>query len=186
VDVVFVGTWEAERCKQLEALVVAIPARYSIWGTQWEKVNSSSPLHPFLHHKPALMDDMAKAVHGAKVSLAFLRKENRDDYTQRSFEIPACGGVLLGERTKRHQGFYREGKDAEFFDADSINELVAKVSLLLSDHDHREMIRRSGRSALLQQKHTYEDRLNRLIEIYSSERRNVEHRVSNSLTCHFV
>jgi spore maturation protein CgeB len=113
------------------------------------------------------MAEMAKAIGGAKISLAFLRKENRDDYTQRTFEIPACGGVLLAERTARHLDFYQEGVEAEFFDANSNDDLVSKALFLLKNDVHREKLRGAGRAALLRQQHTYEDRVARLIELYS-------------------
>jgi len=166
-DVLFVGTWEKYRCRQLEYLVRRVPARYSIWGSQWEKVSFSSPLQPFLRKRPIVMAEMAKAIGGAKISLAFLRKENRDDYTQRTFEIPACGGVLLAERTARHLDFYQEGVEAEFFDANSNDDLVSKALFLLKNDVHREKLRGAGRAALLRQQHTYEDRVARLIELYS-------------------
>lgn len=116
------------------------------------------------------MDELPKAIGGAKVSLAFLRKQNRDDYTQRTFEIPACNGVFLAERTDRHMKFYREGKEAEFFDPNSPTELIDKVRLLLSDETHRESMRQAGREALLSQRHTYRDRLERLLQLYRDQR----------------
>lgn len=158
-DVVFVGTWERERCGLLEELVRRVPARYAIWGTQWERVSPGSPLVPHVRRRQVIMDDMAKALGGAKIALAFLRKENRDDYTQRSFEIPACGGVLVGERTERHRRFYQEGVEAEFFAPDSVTELEEKVVSLLADAPRRESMRTLGREALLRQRHTYRDRL---------------------------
>jgi glycosyltransferase involved in cell wall biosynthesis len=169
-DVVFVGTWEKERCRLLENLVQEVPAKYAIWGSQWDKVRMRSPLLPFIRGKAIYMADMAKAIGGAKIALAFLRKQNRDDYTQRTFEIPACGGVLLAERTQRHISFYKEGQEAEFFDPASKRELAEKVQLILSDTEYREKLRAAGRISLLRQRHTYADRMARLLEVYASER----------------
>ena len=56
--------------------------------------------------------EYAKALSGAKMCLAFLSKLNRDTYTRRCFEIPACGRVLLCERTADMQGLLREGDEA--------------------------------------------------------------------------
>lgn len=170
-DVVFIGTWEQERCKLLETLVRRVRCRYAIWGTQWNKAGKWSPLKEFIRGREAVMDEMAKVIGGAKVALAFLRKENRDDYTQRTFEIPACGGVLLGERTRRHLEFFREGEEAEFFDHNSPDEMVAKVQMLLTNNDHRENVRATGRAALLRQPHTYRDRMERVLELYNKHRR---------------
>jgi hypothetical protein len=73
----------------------------------------------------------------------------------------------LGERTRRHLQFYKEGNDAEFFEPDSNKELVHKVQQLLNRASYRENLRLAGRAALLRQKHTYKDRLIRLFEIYA-------------------
>jgi spore maturation protein CgeB len=164
-DVVFVGTWEAERCALLEQLVERIPARYAIWGSLWSNVSRRSALRPYIVGRDALEDDQCRALGGAKVALAFLRKKNRDDYTQRTFEIPACGGLLLAERTPRHLSFYREGIEAEFFDPNRPRELNEKVRMLLSEPAHRQAVRAAGMQALARQHHTYRDRLLRLLEI---------------------
>jgi spore maturation protein CgeB len=166
-DVVFVGTWEAERCHLLEQLVQRVPARYAIWGSHWSGAGKNSPLRPYLIGRDALLDDQCRALGGAKISLAFLRKLNRDDYTQRTFEIPACGGLLLAERTARHASFYREGIEAEFFDPQSPEELIEKVRSLLADPARRQAIRDAGKQALERQHHTYRDRLERLLQIHS-------------------
>ena len=55
---------------------------------------------------------MARALGGSKLSLGFLRKKNRDLYTVRTFEIPACNGVLLAERTRAHEAIYKGGVEA--------------------------------------------------------------------------
>ena len=163
-DVVFIGTWEAQRAQLLEAVVGRTPATFAIYGDQWNKLAAKSCLRPLV--KPAIYgDDLCKALGAAKISLAFLRKENRDDYTQRTFEIPACGGLLLAERTPRHQQYYREGSDAEFFDASAPDELARKIVDLLSNEERRERIRASGMLAVRTQQHTYADRLVRLLEV---------------------
>lgn len=166
VDVAFVGTYEAQRARLLEYLVSRVPARYAVFGAQWEKLRRRSPLRRWVCHEELWLDDFAKALGGAKVSLGFLRKENRDDYTQRTFEIPACGGCFLAERTKRHGEFYVEGQQAEFFGADAPDELCRKVRNLLEDGEHREIIRNGGHAALLRQKHTYRDRMEQLITTF--------------------
>lgn len=171
VDVVFVGNYEQERSQLLEELVTRIRANYAIWGVQWHKVGRHSPLAPHIKGRSVVVDDMAKAIGGAKVALAFLRKENRDDYTQRTFEIPACSGVLLGERTRRHQEIYREGEEAEFFDHRSPDELASKVRMLLNDDVHRERVRAAGRAALLRQAYTYQDRMQRVLELFNKHHR---------------
>lgn len=169
-DVVFIGTWEEDRCAMLETLMAKVPAEYAIHGAMWNKTKRTSPVRRALRSSGVFLDDMAKAIGGAKISLGFLRKQSRDDYTQRTFEIPACGGLLLAERTPRHLGFFREGIEAEFFEVTSIDELCCKVYALLGDQHRRDSIREAGRQALLRQHHTYADRMQTLLAIYRAER----------------
>jgi spore maturation protein CgeB len=169
-DVLFIGTWEKSRAKLLEELVSAVPARYSVWGTQWEKLSPTSSLRSFVRQRQLVGDDMAAAISQARISLGFLRKANRDEYTQRSFEIPACGGLLLAERTPSHQRLFREGIEAEFFDPDDPTELITKVRQLLVDDVRRERIRAAGTLAVTRGHHTYADRLQRLMELYETRK----------------
>jgi spore maturation protein CgeB len=169
-DVLFVGTWEDERARLLEHLAATVPARYAIYGNQWERLSRRSPLRPFTAGRAAVGDDMAKAIAASKIALGFLRKRNRDDYTQRSFEIPACGGVLLAERTERHREIFEEGKEVELFDPGDPAELVAKVRRLLDDSAHRERLRAAGLAAVLRGAYTYRDRARQLLEGYEVAR----------------
>jgi len=165
-DVAFVGTYAPLRTALLEHLVTNVPARYAIWGSGWHHLKKSSPLRPYVHFRPIVLDDLCKATGGAKISLGFLRKENRDEYTQRTFEIPACGGLLLAERTARHAAFYREGIEAEFFDPNSPAELCDKVRGLLKDDARRMGIRDAGRKAVARSGQTYDDRARQILKLF--------------------
>lgn len=165
-DIAFVGTWEQERAGQMEQLVRRVEADVAVWGGQWHKLAPWSPLRRHVRGTEIYLDDQCRAIGAAKLNLGFLRKQNRDFFTTRTFEIPACNGVLLAERTPLHQSIYREGVEAEFFDADDPVELAGKVRLLLNDDAHRESVRRAGLEAVRRGNHTYRDRLERVFEVY--------------------
>ncbi len=168
-DIAFVGTWERERAAQMEQLVRHVDADYAVWGGQWHKLAPWSPLRRHVRGSEIYLDDQCRAIGAAKLNLGFLRKKNRDFFTTRTYEIPACNGVLLAERTPLHQSIYREGIEADFFDADDPAELAAKVRRLLTDDEHRESVRRAGLAAVRRGKHTYRDRLDRLFEVCERE-----------------
>jgi spore maturation protein CgeB len=169
-DVVFVGTYERHRAQMLENLVRSSSFKLVIHGGLWGRLPFWSPLRKCLGHSDLRFDELSMAIGCASVALGFLRKDNRDDYTQRTFEIPACGGVFLAERTDRHLSYYKEGAEAEFFDPGSVSELGEKIARLLREPERRELIRNAGRAALLRGKHTYKDRLERLLEVYHLRR----------------
>ena len=63
---------------------------------------------------------------------------------------------------------FREGVEAEFFDADDPAELAEKVRGLLADDTLRRAVRDAGMRAVDQGGHTYRDRLDRIFELYES------------------
>lgn len=170
-DVVFIGNCYPERTRQLEHLVRSARVDLKIYGPNWDRLPRRSPLSGFIQGRSLAPEDMANAIFFSKVSIGFLCKENRDDYTQRTFEIPACKGVLLAERTTRHMHLYREGSEAEFFNSSDYDELALKTKRLLGSEAHRECLRQAGYEAVLRGHHTYQDRLTRLLALHAIARR---------------
>ena len=113
-----------------------------VWGNGWGAWVNKNP-NLIIKNQPLYSDDYAKAINAAKVNLCFLRKINRDEVTSRSVEIPACGGFMLAEKTKRHLEFFQEGKEAVFFDSEE--ELHQKVKKYLADDGTRLVIAKAGR-----------------------------------------
>ena len=68
-----------------------------------------------IHFTDVIGDDYRKTICSSKIVLGFLRKVNADTQTSRTFEIPACGGFMLMERTENQQRLFEEGKEAEYF-----------------------------------------------------------------------
>lgn len=142
-EVVFVGHHELDgRVDSIHALVTA-GKRVKLWGGHyWSRAvlgDLYSNLSPIV---PAEGDDYPKALCGAKVCLCFLSKLNRDTYTRRCFEIPACGKVMLAERTDDLMQFFKEDEEACFFS--SPEELVSKAQWLINNPDIRESIAQAG------------------------------------------
>lgn len=142
-DLSFIGFHENERARSILALAQA-GLKVRVWGPGW----TGKLTHPNLavdgrwivNTDKAL--DYSKALSASKIGLGFLRKLNRDQHTSRSLEIPACGSMLLAERTPIHQALFEEGVEAEFFDSDE--ELAAKARHYLNNEDQRRKIARAG------------------------------------------
>lgn len=108
----------------------------------WKKFASAEQRARFLLSNTLQGKDYRKALCGAKIAACFLSKWNRDLYTRRVFEIPACGVFLLCERTPVMQELYEEGKEAEFFS--SVEEFVDKAVFYAREESARKRISQAG------------------------------------------
>mgnify|MGYP001567240978 CR=1 FL=1 len=140
-DVGFIGTFETDRAERMLYLAEH-GIQVNVYGNGWSKWVGKNP-GLIIHNKPLYGEEYIKAINAAKINLCFLRKINRDEVTSRSVEIPACGGFMLGERTKRHLDFFVEDKEAEFFYSNE--ELLKKVKYFLEKFEEREKIAQAGR-----------------------------------------
>jgi len=154
----FLGGWEPRREQFLHA-VTAAGINLKIWGGYWEFLRDGkwTPRRQIIlrqlageekfrfHRDEGLSrahqggevyaDDYARALTGSSIGLGFLRKVCPDQHTTRTFEIPACGSMLLADRTEEHQEFFQEGKEAEFFD--SVDEMIDKLKFYSSNDTAR-------------------------------------------------
>lgn len=157
-DVVFVGHFEPYRMECLEALIRAgVHVRLFGSSESWSSKIPDSLRAQIGPVRPALDEDYVKALCGAKMCLCFFSRLNRDTYTRRVFEIPACGRVLVSERTKDMESLYVENEEAVYFS--SAAELVAKTANLLRKPAELERIAAAGRVRCLTDGYSVDDRM---------------------------
>jgi len=166
-DIVFIGNSYPKRIRQLRYLVNNLGSKYKIriYGGNWNKI-STIELKESIDNKYLYPDDLKKAIYYSKISLCFLCEENRDEYTQRTFEIPACGGFLMAENTSMHKLLFRNGTDAILFDDNNDEDLLLKVVELLEDSTKREQIRNNGIKAVQKYEYTYAARISEIVSLY--------------------
>jgi len=141
--VAFVGTWipgDARDDFVCRLLELGVPV--SVWGNNWHKAPRWPEVQPHWRGPALTGRDYVGALQGAEVALGLLSHANRDGHTQRSNEVPYCGGVLCAERSSEHERMFRDGEEAVFWrDAD---ECAAQCQRLLADDALRERIRQAG------------------------------------------
>ena len=86
-----------------------------------------------------------------------VRRANRDGHVMRTFEVPACAGFLLAERTAEHQEMFEEGREMAFFD--SPEELLEKTRYYLAHDAERRRLAEAAHRKVTTGGHTYRDRL---------------------------
>jgi spore maturation protein CgeB len=87
-------------------------------------------------------DAYREAIWRSRINLAFVTRSNRDQVAQKAFEITACGGFLLAERTPEHMACFREDEEAVFFS--DFDECRAKIERYLNDEPARAAIAAAG------------------------------------------
>jgi hypothetical protein len=162
-DAVFVGHWEPNTERMISALRAA-GVQVRVWGSGWRKFSRLPDRRTI---ERIGREEYVKAIANAKISLCFLSKWNRANYSAgRTFEIPAIGGFLLAERTDDHRRYYEEGKEAEFFASEE--ELIDKARLYLANPEQRQAVARAGHLRCVTSGYRHQDRCRAIIEsIYS-------------------
>lgn len=163
-DVVFVGHYEPDgRADYIRALMAAGLHVRVFGGEYWNRWAPADVRQALGTVRPVYGDEYAKALCGAKLALGLLSRLNRDVYTRRNFEIPACGALLVSERTSELESLFKDGEEAVFFS--SPKELVDRVRDLLVAPEVMARIRENGRQRVWQDGHDVVSRMRQLIEL---------------------
>lgn len=176
----FLGGWEPRRERLLD-VVAESGTDLKVWGGYWDHtrdgrwtlrrhliLNQLAGDAPYrIIRRPTLArtlqggevygDDYARALTGARIGLGFLRAVCPDQHTTRTFEIPACGSLLLADRTDEHQAFFEEGVEADFFSSE--DELVDKVRFYASNESTRARLAAAGLERCHRSGYAYAERL---------------------------
>ncbi len=157
-DAMFIGGADADRAPYFERLIRALPdLRLNLYGGYWDRF----PALRRYWRGEAIGRDFRLAVGGSKICLNLVRRANRDDHVMRTFELPACGGFMLAERTPTHQELFAEDREAAFFS--SPDEMAAKVREWLGREAARCALAETGNRKITGGRNTYEDRLREIL-----------------------
>lgn len=139
-QVAFIGHVEAHYRDLLARLGAERSIDLRVWGPGWttRRNRARIPVAGPGLYGPAYI----AALKSADIGLGLLSKWIPETSTTRTFEIPACGTMLLAERTEEHQAYFDEGTEAEFFD--SVDELLDKSRFYLRNAAARRRISDHG------------------------------------------
>jgi spore maturation protein CgeB len=152
-DVVFAGGGDADRFPILRAIASIPDIALHLYGGYWKKDTFLAPYARGF----VLGRDYRLALGRANIALCLVRRANRDGHVMRTFEVPACGGFMLAERTEEHLELFEENKEAVFFS--STEELVEKTRFYLAHESDRNQIAENGYKRVVEGNNTYTHRL---------------------------
>jgi hypothetical protein len=162
-DVAFIGSCDPDRIDYFHALVRELPQiRLHIYGGGgWERYPA---LRPYV--KGVVFGrEFRVALASTKIALNFIRHSNRDDHSERTFQIPACGAFMLAERTDEQLKLLTEGEQAAYFETP--RELVGKVAYYLDRNVDRKAIALGGHHRVTTGANTCMDRLLEILDAAS-------------------
>lgn len=168
IAVGFIGHHEAARRRSIARLCEAgIPV--TVTGPGWHRYRRSLPATARIL-PPVFGVDYAARISETLVNLGFLRKMNRDLQTQRTVEVPACGGFLLAERTLEQQRLFAEGKEADYFGND--DELIHKAREYIHEPAKARLMGAAGLQRCRTGRYSYYERLSDALQeiVWSEER----------------
>lgn len=140
----FLGTPYDKRAEELTRLAFEerLPVTISGNTRQWQRALTPEAFAALYKEGELYQQKYREAIWRSKINIAFLTHSNRDEFVHKSFEITACGGFLLAERTQGHMDRFVEDEEAVFFTG--YDELVQKIRRYLDDEPARTRIAAAG------------------------------------------
>ena len=145
-EVSFIGTPYDQRGEFLTRLwkEFGLPVTVS-GGLVWKRHLSAEAVAAMYRGNGELFRDAYReGIWKSKINLSFLTHSNQDEFAHKSFEIAACEGFLLVERSEGHLQRFIEDEEAVYFS--TIEECVAKIRRYLPDEAARSRIAAAGRA----------------------------------------
>ncbi len=160
----FLGNPDVHRKHQIEHLLKAGLA-VDVYGHHWDRFLQPDP-HLRMHGQVTGID-MLRTLRTYRVQLNFFRPHNVDLHNMRTFEVPACGGIMLAEDSAEHCEFFASGREAFFFRSPAQMIEGARHLLAMSRSD-ADAVRQAARARCTQAGYTYRDRSHQALAAISA------------------
>ena len=164
-DVVFVGHYEPDgRAQAIEALAAA-GLRVGLFGTFWDKAPRSCTWIRSQSVVPVRGAEYRRTLSRAKMALVFLSRLNRDVWTTRCFEIPACGVAMLAPDNEHMRAFFTPEETIYYRDGD-VDDLVAKALSWSASPGRCEEVAHAGRRRVMAGGHSETDQARQIVALW--------------------
>jgi len=159
----FIGTSYDDRPEFLTRLWKEFGFPVVISGdSQWKKRLTPEAAAALYTNSELYLKDYREGIWRSKINLSFLTHSNQDEFVHKSFEIAACQGFLLAERSPGHAARFVEDEEAVFFTG--FDECVEKIRKYLPDEAARERIAAAGRARAVRDGYGNDAQLGAIVE----------------------
>ncbi|MCM6772172.1 glycosyltransferase [Nocardia sp. CDC159] len=156
----FIGARRPDRRTLMIELSREYGGRFAVYGPGWRRIPALRRSRAVVRG-PVYGQQFSIAVAAVTANLVLLNSANRDTHTCRSFEIPAAGGLFVGERTDEHAALLDEGTECLLFS--STAELRDILNRCDRDPDAAAKIAEAGYRRIVAGGHRYVDRAREII-----------------------
>lgn len=166
-DVSFVGTYTERKERLLHDLVrLRSSLAIRIFGNDWRRCRSPL-LRERVHGTAVNGQSYAKAIAASRINLAIMgvSDDALDETTTRTYEIPACRGFMLHERTAEVLTLYEENREVACFS--SVDELAGKIDHYLSNPWQAAKIAEAGYRRAVPN-YSYDSRMRRILAYHEA------------------
>lgn len=158
----YIGSPHEDRPRFLRTLRDQYQIPVTISGPRWDRVLNSDERRDCLRGGMLKDADYRENIWKSKINLAFITELNEEDVVHKAFEIAACRGFLLAQRSPGHEACFQEGKEAEFFS--SPEECARKIRYYLEHPLERERIAMEGCERARQSGYDNDTQLSRVLD----------------------
>lgn len=157
----FIGVYRPDRRDQIVRLAQRFGKRMAVWGPGWRRVvplwRSGAMVGGAVYG-----ENFSIAVASIHANLVFLNSANRDTHTCRTFEIPAAGGLFVGQRTDEHEALLEDKVECLMFANDE--ELAETLEWCETNHAKARGIAELGYQRIVSGNHRYVDRAGEIVD----------------------
>ncbi|MFE3442749.1 glycosyltransferase [Nocardia sp. NPDC059180] len=158
----FIGARRPDRHDLLLTLAREHGSDFQLRGPGWRRVPALW-LTGAAVSGPAYGEDFSHAVAAVTANLVLLNSANRDTHTCRTFEVPAAGGLFVGERSAEHSELLDEGTECFLFSGRA--ELCDILDRCESEPDRMAKIAAAGHRRIVAGRHRYVDRAREIVDV---------------------
>jgi spore maturation protein CgeB len=155
----FIGNRRPDRIEIIKSLSERYGKEFFLAGQKWKRnldIVLNAQVSGFVTGH-----EYQELLRKAPIQLGLLNSDNRDTHTARSFEIPAAGGLFLGEDTDEHRTLFTSWENAVLFENET--DLFEKIDFLRKEEQLLHRIRKQGEKRMISGENTWKDRASKMI-----------------------
>lgn len=156
----FVGNYRPDRVQIFRILGSEFPNQCVIYGPYWRwRLPRGIPGIQLSGARYA--EDFSTAVSEIEANIVLLNSDNRDTHTCRTFEVPAAGGLFVGERTSEHQELLTDARECLFFSSEQ--DLIDVLHRVRRFPEEARQMASAGHRRITTSGNTYADRARQIM-----------------------